>query len=73
MLRPATPLAIVFFIAFVILLLSTLSTPVIQAIPLGSFGGINYGVFGYCNTKTGTCSPVDIGYSTGIEAGAYCN
>lgn len=64
MLRPATPLAIVFFVAFVILLLSTLSTPVIKAIPLASFDGYNFGVFGLCDTKTNVCSKISIGYGS---------
>lgn len=62
MLRPATPLAILLFAAFALLLLSVLSTPIIKAIPLGTFEGVNFGVFGYC--KDGTCSPIEIGYDT---------
>lgn len=69
MLRPATPLALIFLIAFVLLLLSTLSTPIIKAIPLGSFEGSNFGVFGYCNTDDGTCSPIAIGYD--LDAKVY--
>lgn len=64
MLRPATPLAVVFFVAFVILLLSTLSTPIIHAIPLASFDGYNFGVFGLCDTKTNVCSKISIGYGS---------
>lgn len=63
MLRPATPLSIIFFVAFVLLLLSTLSTPIIHAIPLGSFQGYNFGVFGYC--KGSQCSGFKLGYTTG--------
>lgn len=63
MLRPATPLTIIFLVAFVLELLSTLSTPIIHAIPLGSYQGYNFGVFGYCNGNQ--CSPYQIGYSTG--------
>ncbi|KAK0907417.1 regulator of ime2 [Friedmanniomyces endolithicus] len=63
LLRPATPLALIFFVAFVLLLLSTLSTPVIKAIPLGSYQGWNFGVFGYC--KGNNCpSGYKVGYST---------
>lgn len=75
MLRPATPLSIIFFVAFVLLLLSTLSTPIIEAIPLGRFGGYNFGVFGYC--KGSKCSPIAIGYDTGTARmtgdGTGCN
>lgn len=65
MLRPATPLAIIFFVAFVLLLLSTLSTPIIHAIPLSSTQGINYGVFGYC--RGNTCSGFKVGYNIGRD------
>ena len=61
MLRPATPLTVLYFVAFVLLLLSTLSTPVIKAIPLASYGGINYGVFGACSATE--CTKIQIGYS----------
>jgi len=63
MLRPATPLAIIFFLAFVLLLLSTISTPIIKAIPLGSYQGYDFGVFGYC--KGDRCEGEQIGYTTG--------
>ena len=63
MLRPATPLAIIFFLAFVLLLLSTISTPIIKQIPLGSYQGYDFGVFGYCNGDN--CEGPQIGYTTG--------
>lgn len=63
MLRPATPLTILLFISFVLLLLSVLSTPVIKGIPLASFQGVDFGVFGYC--KGNKCSGIRIGYTTG--------
>lgn len=63
MLRPATPLSILFFVAFVLLLLSTLSTPVIKAIPLASYKGVDFGVWGYCGASN--CSKIEIGYNTG--------
>ncbi|KAI0487692.1 pali-domain-containing protein [Xylaria cf. heliscus] len=70
MLRPATPLAILLFVAFALLLLSVLSTPIIKAIPLGVYksdsGVVNFGVFGYC--KGDECSPIEIGYDTSIFA-----
>ncbi|KAK2629684.1 hypothetical protein QTJ16_000504 [Diplocarpon rosae] len=62
MLRPATPLTILLFAAFILLLISVLSTPVIKQIPLASFGGVDFGVFGYCQgTK---CTSIEIGYDT---------
>ncbi|KXT17440.1 hypothetical protein AC579_5687 [Pseudocercospora musae] len=62
LLRPATPLSVIFLLAFVLMLLSTLSTPVIEGIPLGSYQGYNFGVLGYC--KGSTCVGPRIGYST---------
>ena len=70
MLRPATPLSVLFFLAFVLLLLSTLSTPVIKGIPLASFKGVDFGVWGFC--KASNCSKIEIGYNTGTsEAGSW--
>ncbi|KAL1644217.1 regulator of ime2 [Diplodia intermedia] len=69
LLRPATPLSILFFAAFALLLLSTISTPIIQAIPLAEFNGITYGVLGYCTTKG--CSDLGIGYTTAEDDGLF--
>ncbi|KAF6836994.1 pH-response regulator protein palI/prr-5 [Colletotrichum plurivorum] len=63
MLRPATPMSLLLFAAFALLLLSTLSTPIIKAIPLGSFKGVEFGVFGVCKAD-GTCTGIEIGYDT---------
>lgn len=65
MLRPATPLTILLFISFVFLLLSVLSTPVIRAIPIATYAGVDFGVFGYCQPNNG-CSGIRVGYTTGI-------
>lgn len=62
MLRPATPLSVLLFVAFGLLLISVLSTPLIPAIPLGSDMGVDFGVFGWC--KGSTCSGIEIGYDT---------
>ncbi|KAF4626691.1 hypothetical protein G7Y89_g11466 [Cudoniella acicularis] len=62
MLRPATPLTILLLAAFALLLISVLSTPIIKQIPLASFSGVDFGVFGFC--KGSTCSGVEIGYNT---------
>lgn len=64
MLRPATPLSILFFVAFCLLLLTSLSTPVIKSIPLATYRGINFGVLGYCQND-GCFGPM-IGYDTGM-------
>ena len=63
MLRPATPLTILFFVAFILLLLATISTPIVKAIPLASVNGVDLGVFGYCAPSG--CSSIKIGYSVG--------
>ncbi|KAI9050438.1 hypothetical protein LZ554_005602 [Drepanopeziza brunnea f. sp. 'monogermtubi'] len=62
MLRPATPLTILLFAAFCLLLISVLSTPIIKQIPLASFGGVDFGVFGYC--KGTRCTSIEIGFDT---------
>ncbi|CAK7202504.1 regulator of ime2 [Sporothrix eucalyptigena] len=63
MIRPATPLTVMLFAAFALLLLSVLSTPLIKGIPLGSFEGYSFGVFGFCRPD-GTCSGFELGYDT---------
>ncbi|CBF76625.1 protein palI [Aspergillus nidulans FGSC A4] len=64
LLKPATPLTILLLIAFVLLLLSVISTPIVKSIPLATFDNVEYGVFGYC--KAGTCTAIHIGYTTGL-------
>ena len=64
MLRPATPLSILFLAAFVLLLLSTISTPIIKGIPLATVSGVRFGTFGYCNGTS--CKGPMVGYDTGI-------
>ena len=58
------PFITVSFAAFVLLLLSTLSTPIIQGIPLATFRGVRFGTFGYCNGTD--CKGPMIGYDTGM-------
>lgn len=65
-LRPSTPLSVILFVAFALLLLSVLSTPIISAIPLGQFKDFSFGVFGFCEPD-GTCTPIGIGYSAGTQ------
>ena len=64
MLRPATPLSILLFASFVLLLISTISTPIVKGIPLARNDGVNYGVFGWC-PDVGACSGVQVGWNTG--------
>jgi hypothetical protein len=64
MLRPGTPLTVLLFAAFALLLLAVISTPIVEAIPLSDFGGVTYGVFGYCQQGKG-CSGIGVGYDTG--------
>ena len=63
MLRPATPLTVLLLAAFVLLLISVISTPIVKSIPLASFDGVDYGVFGYCTNNQ--CSKIEIGYNFG--------
>ncbi|OAP59111.1 hypothetical protein AYL99_06409 [Fonsecaea erecta] len=62
MLRPATPLTVLLLISFVFLLLSVLSTPVVHSIPIATYQGVNFGVFGYCTPTK--CSGIRVGYTT---------
>jgi hypothetical protein len=62
-LRPATPLAVILLVAFALLLLSVISTPIVKGIPLASYQGVDYGVFGYCQGTQ--CSGIKIGYTEG--------
>ncbi|KAL8914355.1 MAG: hypothetical protein Q9171_000985 [Xanthocarpia ochracea] len=69
MLRPATPLTVLLFIAFVLLLLSVLSTPIVKSIPLATYKDVDYGVFGYCkNGPGGRCEGIRIGYATDFNS-----
>ncbi|KAJ5469689.1 pH-response regulator protein palI/RIM9 [Penicillium diatomitis] len=61
LLKPATPLTILLFVAFALLLLSCLSTPIIKGIPLATFKNVDYGVFGYCQGNQ--CSNIHVGYT----------
>lgn len=63
MLRPATPLAVLLTAALALLVITIISTPIINSIPLGSYEGINFGVFGWCKPD-GTCSGFELGYDT---------
>lgn len=65
LLKPATPLSVLLFAAFVLLLLSTLSTPVIRAIPLATYQNVDFGVFGYC--RGSQCIAARVGYDTGMS------
>jgi SUR7/PalI family len=72
MVRPATPLSVVFLAAFAFLLLASLSTPVVKSIPLGQDDDTTFGVWGFCNADG--CSPIQIGYAVpdlSSTAGAF--
>lgn len=68
LLKPATPLTVLLVAAFVLLLLSTLSTPVIKKIPLATFKNVDFGVFGFC--KDDNSCTTGIGYDT---SKSHCN
>ncbi|KAA8645850.1 hypothetical protein EYZ11_006573 [Aspergillus tanneri] len=61
LLKPATPLTVLLLVAFVLLLLSVISTPIVKGIPLASFETVDYGVFGYC--KGDKCTNIHVGYT----------
>ncbi|QPG97464.1 hypothetical protein C2857_006366 [Epichloe festucae Fl1] len=63
MLRPATPLSVLLFAAFIMLLLSVISIPVTKFVPLGENKNVKYGVFGYCQGDN--CSKIGLGYPSG--------
>ncbi|KMU80847.1 pH-response regulator protein palI/RIM9 [Coccidioides immitis RMSCC 3703] len=60
LLKPATPLSVLLLVAFLLLLLSVLSTPVIKSIPIATFENVRFGVFGYCQGSD--CSGIRVGY-----------
>ncbi|KAJ5594374.1 uncharacterized protein N7459_000582 [Penicillium hispanicum] len=62
LLKPATPLTILLLVAFALLLLSCLSTPIIKGIPLATYKNVDYGVFGYCQGSD--CTSIEVGYSS---------
>ncbi|VVT55868.1 uncharacterized protein SAPINGB_P004778 [Magnusiomyces paraingens] len=55
-------LSIILVVAFAFQLLAVISVPVTRKITLCTYGNIQFGVFGYCDTKTDSCSQVRIGY-----------
>ncbi|KAK6339706.1 regulator of ime2 [Orbilia javanica] len=61
MIRAATPLTILLFAAFALLLISVISVPIIKPITLATYGDVSYGVFGYCVGDQ--CSPIEVGYN----------
>ncbi|RDA96169.1 hypothetical protein CP533_1653 [Ophiocordyceps camponoti-saundersi (nom. inval.)] len=62
MIRPATALSVLLSVALALLLVSTLSVPIVKQIPLASFKGVNFGVFGFCQGNN--CSPLSLGLNT---------
>ncbi|KAJ5118972.1 hypothetical protein N7526_010609 [Penicillium atrosanguineum] len=62
LLKPATPLTVLLLVAFALLLISCLSTPIIKGIPLATYSNVDYGVFGYCQGDV--CTNIHVGYST---------
>lgn len=71
MIRPATPLSVLLFAAFILLLFSVISIPVTKFVPLGSFGDVKYGVFGYCQGEE--CTNIAIGYPRGTLDREHAN
>jgi hypothetical protein len=65
MLRPATPLTVLLFTSFILLLLAVISTPIVKGIPIAKVQDVAFGVFGYCSPKE--CSGISVGYTTGMD------
>ncbi|KAG5995209.1 hypothetical protein E4U43_003079 [Claviceps pusilla] len=63
MVQLATPLSVLLFAAFVLLVLSVISIPVTKFVPLGENANVKYGVFGYCQGDK--CSKIGLGYPSG--------
>jgi len=62
LLKPATPLTVLLLIAFALLLLTCISTPIVKGIPLATFIDVDYGVFGYCQADK--CTNIHVGYTS---------
>lgn len=69
--RPASALCVILTIAFGLHLVAVLSAPITKAIPLCISNNIQYGVFGYCDTVTGVCSKVGIGYGDALPEDGF--
>lgn len=70
LLKPATPLTILLLVAFALLLLSVISTPIVKGIPIATFENVDYGVFGYC--KGSKCTDIHVGYTAGSYSSRPC-
>ncbi|KAJ5668342.1 uncharacterized protein N7477_006912 [Penicillium maclennaniae] len=71
LLKPATPLTILLLVAFALLLISCLSTPIIKGIPLATYSNVDYGVFGYCQGDV--CTNIHVGYKDITSSGDEFN
>ncbi|KAJ5918331.1 hypothetical protein N7454_010706 [Penicillium verhagenii] len=65
LLKPATPLTVLLFIAFALMLITCISTPIIKGIPLATYKNVDYGVFGYCDGDA--CTGIHVGYTSSSE------
>ncbi|KAK6465030.1 SUR7/PalI family-domain-containing protein [Scheffersomyces coipomensis] len=54
---------ILILVSFVFLLLATISSPIVQSFNLGKTSSHTYGIFGYCDIKSNTCSTATYPYS----------
>lgn len=62
LLKPATPLTVLLLIAFVLMLITCISTPIVKGIPLATYKNVDYGVFGYCDGDK--CTGIHVGYTS---------
>ncbi|KAF8419666.1 SUR7/PalI family-domain-containing protein [Tirmania nivea] len=65
LIRPATVLSFLLFIAFGCLLVSTLSAPIVKQIALATNNNVTFGVFGYCISANNAqvCTGITLGYN----------
>ncbi|KAJ5548867.1 hypothetical protein N7513_006101 [Penicillium frequentans] len=62
LLKPATPLTVLLLIAFALMLITCISTPIVKGIPLATYKNVDYGVFGYCDGDK--CTGIHVGYTS---------
>lgn len=67
LIRPATVLSFLLFIALGCLIVSILSAPIVKQIALATNDNVRFGVFGYCRdiNNVEECTGITLGYNVG--------
>ncbi|RPB19417.1 pali-domain-containing protein, partial [Terfezia boudieri ATCC MYA-4762] len=65
LIRPATVLSFLLFIAFSCLLVSIISAPIVKQIALATNNNVTFGMFGYCtgSNNAQVCTGITLGYN----------